>query len=122
MRVSTTTVFEQGIYNIHRNQALLVRGQEQVSTGRRVLTPADDPVAAARALEVSQSKEINEQYARNAESATAAIGLEETALTRYTGLLQDIKTLAVNAAFKMPEVITRRLRSIIMFSFGTYIK
>jgi flagellar hook-associated protein 3 FlgL len=97
MRVSTTTVFEQGIYNIQRNQALLIRGQEQVSTGRRVLTPADDPVAAARALEVSQSKAINEQYARNAESATAAIGLEETALSRYTVLLQDIKTLAVNA-------------------------
>ena len=65
MRVSTTTVFEQGIFNIQRAQALLIRGQEQISTGRRVLTPADDPVAAARALEVSQSKAINEQYARN---------------------------------------------------------
>jgi flagellar hook-associated protein 3 FlgL len=97
MRVSTTTVFEQGIFNIQRNQSLVNRGQEQISTGRRVLTPADDPVAAARALEVSQSKGINEQYARNSESATAAIGLEENALTRYTGLLQDIKTLAVNA-------------------------
>lgn len=97
MRVSTTTVFEQGIFNIQRAQAQLIRGQEQIATGRRVLTPSDDPVAAARTLEVSQSKAINEQYARNGESATAAIGLEENALSRYTGLLQDIKTLAVNA-------------------------
>ncbi len=97
MRVSTTTVFEQGIFNIQRAQSLLVRGQEQISAGRRILSPADDPVGAARSLEVSQSKAINEQYARNGESATAAIGLEENALTRYTGLLQDVKTLAVNS-------------------------
>ncbi len=97
MRVSTTTMFEQGVFNLQRGQALLIKGQEQLSTGRRVLTPADDPVAAARTLEVSQSKAINEQYARNADSATASIGLEENALARYTGLIQDIKTLAVNA-------------------------
>jgi flagellar hook-associated protein 3 FlgL len=97
MRVSTTTVFEQGIFNIQRAQAQLVKQQEQVSTGRRVLSPADDPVAAARALEVTQSRDITEQYQRNGDSANAAIGLEENALTRYTALLQDIRTLAVNA-------------------------
>ena len=97
MRVSTTTVFEQGIFNIQRAQAQLVKQQEQISTGRRVLSPADDPVAAARALEVTQSKEITEQYARNGDAATAAIGLEENALARYTALLQDVRTLTVNA-------------------------
>lgn len=97
MRVSTTTVFEQGIFNIQRAQAQLVKQQEQISTGRRVLSPADDPVAAARALEVTQSKEITEQYARNGDAATAAIGLEENALARYTALLQDVRTLTLNA-------------------------
>jgi len=97
MRVSTNTIFEQGIFNLQRVQSQLVKAQEQVATGRRALTPADDPVAAARILEVTQSKSINDQYARNADSATASIGLEENALTRYTALLQDIKTLAVGA-------------------------
>lgn len=96
MRVSTTTLFEQGVFNIQRGQSGLLRLQEQIAAGRRVLTPADDPVAAARGLEVSQSKAIAGQFIRNTESATAAIGLTENSLQRYTTLLQDVKTLAVN--------------------------
>lgn len=97
MRISTSTIFDQGVFSIQRGQAALIRTQEQIAAGRRVLTPADDPVLAARGLEVSQSKAITEQYARNTESATAAIGLEDNALARYTSTLQDIRVLAVNA-------------------------
>ncbi|MBK8017793.1 MAG: flagellar hook-associated protein FlgL [Betaproteobacteria bacterium] len=97
MRVSTNTVFEQGVYNILRGQAQLIKTQDQISTGRRVLSPSDDPVASSRALEVSQSKSVNAQFNRNSESAQAAISLQEESLNRYTSLLQDVKTLAVNA-------------------------
>ncbi|MCW5624514.1 MAG: flagellar hook-associated protein FlgL [Burkholderiales bacterium] len=97
MRVSTTTIFEQGISNIQRGQATVLNSQNHISANKRVLTPSDDPVAAARVLEVSQSKAINQQYARNTDSATSAIGLEENALARYGTLIQDIKTLTVQA-------------------------
>ncbi|MCU0869382.1 MAG: flagellar hook-associated protein FlgL [Burkholderiales bacterium] len=97
MRISTSTIYEQGIFNIQRNQLSLARLQEQLSTGRRIVSPSDDPVGAARALEVTQSRDITAQYARNADAAEASIALEETALTRYTALLQDVKTLTVNA-------------------------
>lgn len=96
MRVSTSTLFEQGVLNIQRGQSGLLRLQEQIATGRRVLTPSDDPVAAARGLEVSQSRAVAAQFERNAESASEAIGLAENSLQRYTALLQDVKTLAVN--------------------------
>jgi flagellar hook-associated protein 3 FlgL len=97
MRISTQTIFEQGIFNLQRNQAALVRGQEQISTGRRILNPSDDPVASARALEVGQARFANDQLIRNADSADAAIGLQEEALGRYTRLLQDVKTSVVSA-------------------------
>ena len=72
MRVSTNTVYEQGVFNILQGQSRLLKTQDQISTGRRVLTPADDPVAASRALEVSQSQAVNAQYMRNADSAESA--------------------------------------------------
>lgn len=97
MRISTQTIFEQGIFNLQRNTADLVRGQEQIATGRRILTPSDDPVAAARALEVGQARFANDQLIRNADSAEAAIGMQEEALGRYTRLLQDVKTSLVGA-------------------------
>jgi len=97
MRISTQTIFEQGIFNLQRNQSALTRGQEQISTGRRILTPSDDPVASARALEVGQARFANDQMIRNADSAESAIALQEEALGRYTRLLQDVKTSVVGA-------------------------
>ncbi len=97
MRISTQTIFEQGIFNLQRNQAALTRGQEQISTGRRLLSPSDDPVASARALEVGQARFANDQLISNADSAEAAIALQEEALGRYTRLLQDVKATLVGA-------------------------
>lgn len=97
MRISTQTLFESGGARISDLQSSLVKTQQQVSTGRRILTPADDPVAAARALEVSQSQSVNIQYGVNRQSAKSALGTEEATLSSVTSLLLDVKTTAVAA-------------------------
>jgi flagellar hook-associated protein 3 FlgL len=97
MRISTNMIFEQGVFNMNTQLAKLARDQEQISTGRRVLTPADDPVAAARALEVSQAQSINKQYLRNADSAISAISQNEGILSTVTANLTNLRTIVVNA-------------------------
>ena len=118
MRVSTSTVFEQGVFNLTRAQSQLIHTQEQISTGRRILNPSDDSVASTRALEVSQAQAVNAQYVRNTDSATAAIGLQEEALSRYTSLLQDVKTSTVNAG--NGALSPRELKSIASELRGRY--
>ena len=51
MRLSTSLIFTQGYDAIARQQGELFRTQQQVATGKRIVTPADDPIGAAR-LEV----------------------------------------------------------------------
>lgn len=97
MRISTNTIFELGSSRISDMQAALARTQQQLSTQRRVLTPADDPVAAATGLGITQSISINEQYASNRETARSLLSQEESILQSVTGLLQDVKQLVVNA-------------------------
>jgi len=97
MRISTNTVYEQGIATMQRQQEALLKTQQQVSTGRRILTPADDPVAAARALEVSQASSANAQYAVNRNSAKSSLGLEESTLQSLTNLIHDVRTATVGA-------------------------
>ena len=55
MRISTSQIYDANVGNITRQQGDLLKLQNQLSTGKRVVTPSDDPVAAARALEVSQA-------------------------------------------------------------------
>ena len=47
MRMSSVQIFQQGISSILARQAEVSHTEQQLATGRRVLTPADDPVAAA---------------------------------------------------------------------------
>jgi flagellar hook-associated protein 3 FlgL len=97
IRISTNMIFNQGVTNMQNRTAELLKTQDQIANGRRILTPADDPVASARSLEVEQSQSITQQYQRNADSATTSLGLSENALASVTTLLQDVKTTAVNA-------------------------
>lgn len=97
IRISTNMVFDQGVTNLQNNQAKLLQTQNQIASGRRVITPSDDPIAAAHSLEVQQSQAINQQYSRNGDSANASLGLSENALASVSALLTHIKTLAVSA-------------------------
>lgn len=97
MRISTQNLFETGAARLGELQSSLVKTQQQISTGRRVLTPADDPVAAARALEVSQSKTINTQYGANRQHAQSALTAVEGTLSSVTLLIQDVKTTVIAA-------------------------
>ncbi len=97
MRISTQTLFESGAARLSELQSGLVKTQQQISTGRRVLTPADDPVAAARALEVTQSQSMNSQYGVNRDYAKSSLAAVEGALTGVTELLQDVKTTIIAA-------------------------
>ncbi len=97
MRISSNTMFAAGSARISDMQSALQKTQQQLSTQRRMLTPADDPVAAAQALEVTQAKSVNLQYGVNRQSARSTLNQVETALTGTVSLLQDVRTHAVNA-------------------------
>ena len=50
MRISTLQSYNKGLNSILDSQTQVSKTQQQVSTGRRVLTPADDPIAATKIL------------------------------------------------------------------------
>jgi flagellar hook-associated protein 3 FlgL len=97
MRISTSQIYDAGMLGIQRNQQGLYQLQNQLSSGRRVLTPADDPVAAAQALVVTQSKDINAQYVENQGNASAQLGLVEANLSSLTDLWQAARERAVES-------------------------
>ncbi|PTN11789.1 flagellar hook-associated protein FlgL [Nitrosomonas aestuarii] len=97
MRVSTNGMYDSGTIAMLRQQDALIKTQQQISTGRRILTPADDPIAAAQALNVSQAASINSQYSVNRGHALTSLGLVETTLQSITSNLQDVRQVAVNA-------------------------
>lgn len=97
MRVSTAMIFNNGTSGLQSRQYDLYKLQQQLSTGRRVLTPADDPIAASEALQVAQSSSVNKQYMDNQGNAKTELNLLDTILGSVIDQLQSIKESAVQA-------------------------
>jgi flagellar hook-associated protein 3 FlgL len=97
MRISTSTIFDSNVAGMDQQQTLLIKTQQQLSTGRRILTAADDPAAAAQALVISQSDAINTQHTANRNAAQSTLAIAESTLQSVTNLLQSVKSTAVQA-------------------------
>ncbi|WP_148716331.1 flagellar hook-associated protein FlgL [Chitinolyticbacter meiyuanensis] len=97
MRVATSTIYSLGVSGLQKHLADQAKLQNQLSTGRRILTPADDPIASARALSVTQAQSKNEQYITNTDSADSALRMTESTLQQVTTLIQNVQQLAINA-------------------------
>ncbi|CDL85314.1 flagellar hook-associated protein FlgL [Xenorhabdus szentirmaii] len=62
MRVSTNQLYTQKMDGIFNSQSKWMRSGEELSTGRRVINPSDDPLAASQNILVSQSESKNQQF------------------------------------------------------------
>jgi len=107
VRLSTAQIFQQGIDNILAKQADLQKTQEQLASGRRVLNPSDDPIAAVQILDISEDLELLDQYQRNGSTAESQLRLEETVLSDVANVLQRVRELAVQANNATQSVETR---------------
>lgn len=97
MRVSTAQIYDTGINGISRNQAGMLRTQTQITTGRRVLAPSDDPVASAQALLVTQSQQVNQRYVENQGRAEDSLAFLENTLGSVSDLMQNVLERTVQA-------------------------
>ncbi len=95
MRVSTAQFQMESVSRMLQQQERLSDIQQRVSTGRRILTPSEDPAGSARILDLRQVVEINEQYQRNADMVQARLESQDITLTSMVDVYQRIRELAV---------------------------
>ncbi len=97
MRLSTALIYQNGLNGVLNQEAAMARLQEQLSSGRRVLTPADDPLAAALAINVSQTSSMNSNYDANRKQAEQALGAQTNTLQSVVKNMQEMLKRVVEA-------------------------
>jgi flagellar hook-associated protein 3 FlgL len=90
-------IFNSGVRHIGNAQAEVARTQDQLSSGRRVLTPADDPAAAALELGIRQEKARSAQYQRNADLGESDLRQQEAELETVHNVVLRVRELALQA-------------------------
>jgi len=108
MRISTSAIYDANVSMLNQQQAKLLHTQQQLASGRRMLTASDDPIASARALEVSQADAMNTQYDTNRKSAISSSTFAEGILQSVTNLLQDVRTSTIDAGGALGSLTNRQ--------------
>ncbi|CAN1499389.1 MAG: flagellar hook-associated protein FlgL [Sulfuritalea sp.] len=109
MRISTNTIYQSGISKISALQSEQTKLQQQISTGKRIASPSDDPVAAARALSLSHAQGVNAKFADTRQTAQTKLSTIESNLTGVTNLLvaaQSSLVAAGNGAYSNQERVS----------------
>ena len=98
MRISTQLLYQRGVNSIEEQQSNLSKTQQQLATGERLRSPADDPFAATRIVSLTEQLSTLDQYIRNADVAETKLNQEETSLTSIINTLQRVREIAVQGA------------------------
>jgi flagellar hook-associated protein 3 FlgL len=97
MRISTSQVYDQNIRSIMNNQDDLLNTQQQLATGKRINTPSDDPVGAAKVLRLTEEIDELTQFQRNNDLVTGSLEQQEAVLENITNSIHRARTLVVEA-------------------------
>lgn len=97
MRISTSQFYKTGLSTINAQQARQLDIFTQIGTGKKIVSPKDDPLGAARALNLSNNMAINDRFAENRSIATQNLAFEESILSEVATTLVAIKTRIVEA-------------------------
>lgn len=97
MRVSTSLINHNNTHSILKKQTELFYTSQQLGTGKRVLTPSDDPVASTLAFNAKNKLANIEQYGKNIDYAEKSLRTSETTLETIHNRLQRARQLMIQA-------------------------
>ncbi|RKZ98916.1 MAG: flagellar hook-associated protein 3 [Gammaproteobacteria bacterium] len=97
MRVATSTAYSQAVTSMNTQNFKLNKTMMQLSSGKRIITPSDDPAGAARVLGLNQAKSRTEQFQDNISALKSSLQIEETALDGIVNTLQRVRELSIQA-------------------------
>lgn len=98
MRVTENTNFDTVRNTINRSKEKMENLQLQHSTLKKLNTPSDNPVAAAKVLETRTDKVNNDQYQMNAKLAEAFLNNTDQALGELADVVVRAKEIAISQA------------------------
>lgn len=98
MRVSERMLFDSLGSRMQSQSASLFRLQEQITGGKRINRPSDDPIGQAAVIRFDQSLKSSDQYLRNIDRLTSFVSASEGALQAVQDQLVRARSLAIQGA------------------------
>ncbi len=97
MRIATVTFQQDAMSQMQTLQSDLASTQNDLSTGKKIHSAADDPSGMAQVNQLNTQLSASQQYVTNGNYASSVLQLEQQAMADATNTLQSARDLAVEA-------------------------
>ncbi|EMM4086227.1 flagellar hook-associated protein FlgL [Shigella flexneri] len=98
MRVTTQQTYVSMTQSFNNLSDSLAHVVEQMATGKQILQPSDDPIAATRITQLNRQQSAIEQYQSNIDSASAGLSQQESILDGVNNSLLAVRDDLLEAA------------------------
>lgn len=98
MRVTTQQTYVSMTQSFNNLSGDLAHVVEQMATGKEILQPSDDPIAATRITQLNRQQSAIEQYQSNIDSASAGLSQQESILDGVNNSLLAVRDDLLEAA------------------------
>lgn len=98
MRVTTQQTYVSMTQSFNHLSGDLSHVVEQMATGKQILQPSDDPIAATRITQLNRQQSAIEQYQSNIDSASAGLSQQESILDGVNNSLLAVRDDLLEAA------------------------
>lgn len=107
-RISSGMLYMLGGKSMQEMQAQVAKTQQQLATGKKILSASDDPIGTSSILNYGVTKDQNTQFQRNADSVYARLQIGEDVLAGVGNGLQRIRELTIQGNNDSNDASTRR--------------
>ncbi len=98
MRITESIMANSVLANLQAGQARLEKLQQEVSTGKRISAPGDDPVSAQQVLQLKGRLADSDQYARNITVGNAWLAQTDSSLNDAGNVMTRAREIAMEMA------------------------
>ncbi|MEI4270695.1 flagellar hook-associated protein FlgL [Klenkia sp. LSe6-5] len=98
MRITNRMIADSNLRGMNGNLAGIAKLNEQISSGRAVTRPSDNPSGTSTAMRTRQDLTANTQYAANIGDAATTLAAADTALGTMGEMLLRVRNLTTAAA------------------------
>ncbi len=98
MRITNNMSVTGTINNIQVSTGKLDKLNQQLSSGKKISIPSDDPTGTIKAMGYRSNLKEIDQYIRNIDGAKATLDSTDVALNQVTNIMQRVRELGVEAA------------------------
>lgn len=98
MRVTQQMLHQNSVRHMNQNLSRLEKTNNQVSTGKLIHKPSDDPNGVSKAMNLKSALAANEQYERNTSEATLWMDETDQTINDMVNVMKRVRELAVQGS------------------------